>query len=95
MSQNIKQLIIIWMLGFGLIAWGGCDREQSDQETTVCPVMPDKTIVRKFFVDYEGERVYLCCEACVRLFKKRPERYMKKAQQLGIVYEDAPGDVAN
>jgi hypothetical protein len=46
MSQNIKQLIMIWMLGFGLIACGGCDREQSDQETIVCPVMPDKTIVR-------------------------------------------------
>ena len=41
-----------------------------------CPVMPGERISKKFFVDYHGERVYLCCRNCVRKFKKHPERYL-------------------
>jgi len=95
MSRNIKLLLLVLVIGLGSIGCSDSESEQNAEETIICPVMPDKTILRKYFVDYDGKRVYLCCEACVRLFKKQPERYMKKVQQLGIVLENVPSDVAN
>ena len=41
-----------------------------------CPVMPGSRINPKFYVDYRGERIYLCCKACVKAFKKHPEKYL-------------------
>ena len=92
MSRNIKLLLLAWVIGLGLIGCSDNESGQNADKAINCPVMPDKTILRKYFVDYDGKRVYLCCEACVRLFKKQPERYMKKAQQLGIFLENAPSD---
>ena len=43
----------------------------------MCPVMPGHKIKQKFYVDYQGQRVYLCCRNCVKAFKKNPERYLK------------------
>ncbi len=43
----------------------------------MCPVMPGRPVKEKFFVDYNGKRIYLCCAPCVKAFKKHPEKYMK------------------
>ena len=42
-----------------------------------CPVMPGHAAKEKFFVDYQGKRIHLCCRSCVKAFKKHPERYLK------------------
>jgi len=34
------------------------------------------------FVDYQGQRVYLCCNTCVKLFSENPEEYLKTLPQL-------------
>ena len=44
----------------------------------ICPVMPGTAVKDKFFVDYQGKRVYLCCRACVKAFKKNPKKYIKR-----------------
>lgn len=96
MTCRYTILISLLTLGLGL---AGCEKSETNElataseETILCPVMPDKKIDRAFFVDYQGSRVYLCCNTCVKVFKKRPERYMKKAQELGIVMEKVPSDV--
>ena len=46
-----------------------------------CPVMHGERIKQKFYVDYKGQRVYLCCRNCVIAFKKRPEKYIKRLQK--------------
>jgi YHS domain-containing protein len=43
----------------------------------MCPVMPGQKAKEKFFVDYKGKRIYLCCRNCVKAFNKHPERYLK------------------
>ena len=43
---------------------------------TVCPVMPGTRVSKKFFIDYEGRRILLCCRACVKAFKKNPKKYL-------------------
>lgn len=50
-------------------------------KNTLCPVMPGHAIKEKFFVDYQGERIYFCCRSCVKAFKKHPERYLKNLEK--------------
>jgi len=56
---------------------------------TVCPVLGGN-IDPKVYVDYQGKRLYFCCQGCDAEFKKDPEKYMKKLQDQGITLEKAP-----
>lgn len=47
----------------------------------ICPVMDGERVKEKFYVDYQNERVYLCCKSCVKAFKKHPEKYVGKLKQ--------------
>jgi len=46
----------------------------------LCPVTDDP-IDPKLYVDYQGRRVYFCCEMCPPKFKKDPEKYLKKLDE--------------
>lgn len=50
------------------------------QVQAACPVMGGKPDPR-LFADYQGQRVYFCCPACLELFKKDPEKYLQKLQK--------------
>ncbi len=43
-----------------------------------CPVMQGERVKQKFYADYQGERIYLCCRNCVIAFNKKPKKYMKR-----------------
>lgn len=47
---------------------------------TVCPVMGGK-INKDIFTEYEGKKVYFCCEPCLEKFKESPEQYLAKLPQ--------------
>jgi len=57
------------------------DHEQSESAPAgeiaqkSCPVMGNP-INPDIYVDYEGRRVYFCCQACVAKFKANPEKYL-------------------
>ena len=53
-------------------------RAQMMAANSTCPVMPGERVKEKFFVDYQGRRIYLCCRNCVIAFRKKPEKYMKR-----------------
>lgn len=46
----------------------------------LCPVTGDP-IDPKIYIDYQGRRVYFCCEMCPATFKKDPEKYLKKLDE--------------
>jgi len=51
-----------------------------------CPVsvsVGGTPVRRDSWVDYEGKRVYLCCDGCASAFNKDPERYVKKLEDMG------------
>jgi YHS domain-containing protein len=50
-------------------------------EQTVCPVMAGNPIDKNVFVEYEGKKVYFCCEDCKATFSKDPEKYIKDLPQ--------------
>jgi len=44
---------------------------------TVCPVMGG-AIDSSIYVDHKGQRVYFCCQSCIAVFNKEPEKYLAK-----------------
>lgn len=56
---------------------------------TVCPVMGGE-INRNLYVDYENKRIYMCCKACLEMFKKNPQKYIKASEEKGIRFEAVP-----
>jgi len=54
---------------------------------TTCPVMGNP-VNKDVYVDYEGKRIYFCCEGCIEKFKENPEKYMEKLE--GVKLDDAP-----
>lgn len=54
---------------------------------TTCPVMEGKRINSRLYVDYQGHRIYVCCNPCVKAVRKNPEKYLKKLTDQGIVLQ--------
>lgn len=44
---------------------------------TACPVSGEE-LNKSVYTDYEGRRVYFCCEKCVGTFLKDPAQYLRK-----------------
>ncbi|WP_155851783.1 YHS domain-containing protein [Chitinivibrio alkaliphilus] len=46
--------------------------------------MEGQPVDRSIYVDYEGVRVFLCCNSCVTAFEDDPERYLEKMEAEGV-----------
>ena len=53
---------------------------------STCPIMGG-TINKKLYFDYEGKRIYVCCEGCIDAVKKDPEAAIKKIESMGHAVE--------
>jgi YHS domain-containing protein len=60
---------------------------------TKCPVLGGN-INKQIYADYQGKRIYFCCQGCDQEFKKNPEKYMKKLKEQGVTLEPAPAGPA-
>jgi YHS domain-containing protein len=56
---------------------------------TKCPVMGGD-INKTIFTDYQGQRIYFCCSACIAEFQRDPARYQKKMADQGEAVEPVP-----
>jgi uncharacterized membrane protein/YHS domain-containing protein len=43
---------------------------------TMCPVLTDEPVDPAIWVDYQGRRVYLCCQRCRKKFLENPTPYL-------------------
>jgi YHS domain-containing protein len=79
------------MFGLTLFAASLPAQEQAPagKAQTVCPVMGGQ-INKDVFVDYQGQRVYFCCPACIEVFKKDPEKYLQQMKAAGVAPEKLP-----
>jgi YHS domain-containing protein len=48
---------------------------------TTCPVSGEELKEKKAFTDYEGRRVYFCCEMCIDTFTKDAAKYLDKMDE--------------
>ncbi len=53
----------------------------ADIEQKMCPVMANMPINKDIFVEYQGKKVYFCCNDCKAKFEKEPEKYLSKLPQ--------------
>ncbi len=57
--------------------------EHTQETNDFCPVMPDMKVNPDIFTDYQGKRVYFCCNNCKAAFAKNPEKYLPLLPQFG------------
>jgi YHS domain-containing protein len=48
---------------------------------TFCPVSGKELEQKEVYTDYEGRRVYFCCENCIPIFEKDPQKYLSILDQ--------------
>ena len=87
-------LISIVLLSFSVYAEGTKAPAQTAPQAkakvaTTCPVMGGE-INKEIFTDYKGKRIYFCCKGCPSEFNKDPEKYVKKMEAKGFVFEKTP-----
>jgi YHS domain-containing protein len=79
-------ICVALFLSFGLVIAGTTETkviaEKQLAPQTTCPVMGEK-ISKKYYADTNGKRVYFCCAMCIKTFKKNPEKYFAKLEELG------------
>ncbi len=77
--------LLLWA-ALSFPAWG---QPAGGRPQTLCPVM-GAPVNREIHVDYQGQRIYFCCAACIDIFKKNPEKYLQEMKKAGITPEKAP-----
>ena len=82
---------IVAVVALGLVAGYvlAADQKPAGKPQTTRPIMGGR-IDKKVFVDYEGKRIYFCCNMCPPEFMKDPAKHIKKMEEAGIVLEKAP-----
>ena len=58
---------------------GAADLAGIEQKT--CPVMEGNPINPDIYVEYQGKKVYFCCNICREKFLADPEKYVAKLPQ--------------
>lgn len=87
MQRATRILVIAAVtLAFAIPAALATDAPQGKPQTT-CPVTGEK-IDKNVHVDYQGQRVYFCCEKCPPEFRKDPEKHFAKFEQDGVKLEN-------
>jgi YHS domain-containing protein len=87
-----KRNLVIFAMLLAFLASGlamAADPAVKGKPQAVCPVMAGN-INKDIYADYHGERYYFCCPACIELFKKDPEKFIKKMKEQGVTPEKAP-----
>ena len=90
MKRMMITVILALALAFSLAGAGWAappplmDRPLVGKTQVACPVQSGK-INKNLYVDYQGQRVYFCCPACIDIFKKDPEKYLRKMREHGVV----------
>lgn len=89
--------MIGWIAAVLMIAgWGGAyAAEQAAKPKgvpqTSCPVMGG-AINKALYAEVEGQRIYVCCPACIAKIEKDPATYLKKLAEQGVAVEKAQVD---
>ena len=49
--------------------------------------MDGERIKTRWYVDYHGVRIYVCCRSCVKAVRRNPEKYLRKLRDQQIHVE--------
>jgi YHS domain-containing protein len=98
MRRAIVLVIVVCAVAAFAAAVGGCKsnehKEGMMKPQTECPILGGN-VDKKYYADYNGKRLYFCCQACVQEFNRDPDKYMKKMAEAGVMPEDSPQAMMN
>lgn len=78
--------LALWLLAFVLGAGSAvADSAALSPTNTMCPVMPDEEVDPEISVEYEGQRVYFCCNRCRKQFLEAPAEYLGNLPQFAAL----------
>ena len=81
MKLSISSIVAIAALGFVVMGTGSATAAELPKDAnTTCPIMQKEASDPDLFVDYKGERVYLCCTKCKKHFAKNPDKYLERVK---------------
>lgn len=83
----MKKVLSLVAVGFFGLVLAQAAEKQAGKPQTACPVS-GKPINKEVYVDYQGQRVYFCCNACPDKFRKDPEKYFAQFEKEGIELEN-------
>ena len=66
-------------------------KHQENKLQTTCPTEMGGAINKSLYVDYNGKRIYVCCEMCIEKVNEDPAKYIKKLEEEGVVLDRVPG----
>ena len=49
-----------------------------------------KPINKNIYVDYEGKRIYFCCDDSRQSFNKNPDVFLRKFKEQGVILANTP-----
>ena len=96
MKKKMIIAILTMVLAFSVAGAGWAapppmmEQPMMGKAQVTCPVTGNK-INKEVYVDYQGQRIYFCCPACIEVFKKDPEGYLRKMREQGVIPEKSPG----
>ncbi len=82
----MRKVLTVTILA-GLLALITAAPFAADKPQANCPVS-GHAVDKKVYVDYQGQRVYFCCDKCPAKFKADPEKYFAQFVKEGIVLEN-------
>jgi YHS domain-containing protein len=84
----MRKSVLIVMMVVLLVASGGAALAGGKPQTT-CPVSGEAIDKASGpHVDFEGQRIYFCCNKCPVEFRKDPEKYFSKIAAEGVELEN-------
>ena len=83
-----KPTLLILILALATLAFA------EGKPQTTCPIMEDREISKKLYVDADGYRIYVCCKGCIDLIKADPQKYIKQLKADGVKPEKTPTEDA-
>lgn len=100
-EDEMKSIIIVlslFVLAFAVaVPVVGADEEKKTEKKTeipegfnaqtTCPVMGGK-ITSTSYADYQGQRVYFCCDGCESSLLKDPDKFFEQAAKDKIIFEN-------
>jgi YHS domain-containing protein len=80
-GDKIMKKVVILLLALSLAgAAFAAGPPASSPDQALCPVMGGKANPN-IYADYQGQRVYFCCQGCPGLFQKDPGKHLNQRQE--------------
>ncbi len=105
MGKTLPMVLVLWVMVIGLMIISCAEEEKSPQKVEevataeagsqapkaqTTDAFSGNPINKNVYADYQGKRIYFCCENSKRQFENDSEKYIKKFRELGVTLEDAP-----